>query len=127
LRGLLKGYVDLVFEHGGRYFVADHKSNRLGENDAGYGAAAMRGAVLGHRYELQYALYLLALHRLLRARLGAGYDAPKQLGGAVYLFLRGHAAPGGGLHLERPPQVLVDELDQLFAGADGRPCQEGAR
>jgi exodeoxyribonuclease V beta subunit len=117
LNGLLKGYVDLVFEYAGRYYVADHKSNRLGEGDDAYTPAAMRRAVLGHRYELQYVLYLLALHRLLRARLGAAYDYDRHVGGAVYLFLRGHAAPGGGLHLERPPRQLIEALDALFAGS----------
>ena len=117
LNGLLKGYVDLVFEHAGRYYVADHKSNRLGEGDADYTPAAMCRAVLGHRYELQYVLYLLALHRLLRARLGAAYDYDRHVGGAVYLFLRGHAAAGGGLHLERPPRRLIEALDALFAGS----------
>jgi exodeoxyribonuclease V beta subunit len=118
LNGLLKGYIDLVFEHDGRYYVADHKSNRLGDGDAAYTAEAMRRAVLGHRYELQYVLYLLALHRLLRARLGAAYAYDRHVGGAVYLFLRGHAAPGGGLHLERPPRALIEALDAVFAGRD---------
>ena len=49
-----------------------------------------------HRYDVQAALYLLALHRLLRARLGAGYDPAQQLGGAVYLFLRGIEGPEAG-------------------------------
>ena len=79
----------------------------------------MRRAVLEHRYELQYVLYLLALHRLLRARLGAAYDYDRHIGGAVYLFLRGHAAPGGGLHLERPPRALIEALDAVFAGTEG--------
>jgi exodeoxyribonuclease V beta subunit len=116
LDGLLKGFVDLVFEHEGRYFVADYKSNRLGGHDADYTADAMRRIVLDKRYELQYVLYTLALHRLLRSRLGARYDYDRHVGGAVYLFLRGHAAPGGGLHLERPPLALVEALDALFAG-----------
>ena len=37
------------------------------------------------------------------------------MGGAVYLFLRGHAAPGQGLHLERPPLALIEALDQMFS------------
>jgi len=71
--------------------------------------------VLRHRYELQYALYLFALHRLLRARL-PDYDYDKHVGGAVYVFLRGAAAAGRGLHLERPARELVDAMDRLFAG-----------
>jgi exodeoxyribonuclease V beta subunit len=115
LNGMLKGFIDLVFEHEGRYYVADYKSNRLGAADADYTPAAMRAEVLKHRYELQYALYLFALHRLLRARL-PDYDYDCHVGGAVYLFLRGHAAASGGLHLERPPKALMEALDRLFAG-----------
>ena len=118
LHGMLKGFVDLVFEHEGRYWVADYKSNWLGPRDADYTAAAMRAEVLRHRYELQYSLYLFALHRLLRARL-PDYDYERDVGGAVYLFLRGHAAPTQGLHLERPPRALMDALDTLFGGGGG--------
>lgn len=116
LNGMLKGFIDWVFEHEGRWYVADHKSNWLGPRDADYTPEALRDAVLHHRYELQYALYLLALHRLLKARL-PGYDYDRHIGGAVYLFLRGHAAPGQGLHLERPPRELIEAMDALFDGA----------
>jgi len=113
---MLKGYIDLVFEHEGRYYVADYKSNWLGPADSDYSAQAAREAVLQHRYELQYVLYVFALHRLLRVRL-PDYDYERYIGGAVYLFLRGHAAPGQGLHCERPPKVLIDALDDLFCGS----------
>ncbi|VWX63768.1 RecBCD enzyme subunit RecB [Burkholderiales bacterium 8X] len=119
LNGMLKGYIDLVFEHQGRYYVADYKSNWLGPRDADYTPAALRAQVLQHRYELQYVLYVFALHRLLRLRL-ADYDYERHLGGAVYLFLRGHAAPGQGLHLERPSRELIDSLDRLFRGENAR-------
>jgi exodeoxyribonuclease V beta subunit len=115
MHGMLKGYVDLVFEHAGRYYVADYKSNWLGPADADYTPAAMRAAVLAHRYELQYVLYVFALHRLLRARL-PDYDYARHMGGSVTLFLRGSTAPGGGLHAECPPQALIDALDALFSG-----------
>ncbi len=117
LNGMLKGFIDLVFEHEGRYYVADYKSNWLGPRDDDYTVDAMRDVVLHHRYELQYSLYLFALHRLLRARL-AGYDYDRHIGGAVYIFLRGHASPTQGLHLERPPRVLMDAMDDLFAGSE---------
>ncbi|TWO68656.1 exodeoxyribonuclease V subunit beta [Caenimonas sedimenti] len=116
LNGMLKGFMDLVFEHDGRYFVADYKSNRLGEHDADYTAEAMQAEVLKHRYELQYAIYLFALHRLLRSRI-PDYDYDRHVGGAVYIFLRGHAAPTQGLHLERPGRALMDAMDRLFDGA----------
>ena len=122
LNGMLKGYIDLVFEHQGHYFIADHKSNWLGATDAHYHPEALRQAVLQHRYELQYVLYTLALHRLLKTRL-PGYDYDRHVGGVVYLFLRGHAAPGQGLHLDKPARALVEALDALLAG---RPMTEAS-
>lgn len=116
LNGMLKGFIDLVAEHDGRYYVIDYKSNWLGPDDAAYSPAAMTEAVLGHRYELQYVLYLLALHRLLRLRL-PDYDYDRHVGGAVYIFLRGAAAPSRGVHLEKPPRALIEALDRLFSRA----------
>ncbi|NMG77443.1 exodeoxyribonuclease V subunit beta [Aromatoleum diolicum] len=122
LNGMLKGFIDLVFEHQGRYYVADYKSNWLGPDDAAYTSDAMREAVLAKRYDLQYVLYLFALHRLLRSRL-PDYDYDRHVGGAVYLFLRGSHAETRGLHCERPPRVLIEALDAEFgaAGAEVRP------
>jgi exodeoxyribonuclease V beta subunit len=116
LNGMLKGFIDLVFEHEGRYFVADHKSNWLGATDADYTPQRMRQVMLDKRYDLQAVLYVFALHRLLRSRL-AGYDYEQHMGGAAYLFLRGHAAPGQGVHMERPPLALIEALDRMFSPA----------
>ena len=118
LQGMVKGFIDLVFEFGGRYYIADYKSNWLGGCDADYTAQAMRDAVLAERYDLQYGLYLLALHRLLKSRLGDAYDYDSDIGGAVYLFLRGVDGPAAGVHCEKPPKVLIEALDSLFAGRE---------
>ncbi|NKN32503.1 exodeoxyribonuclease V subunit beta [Marichromatium bheemlicum] len=115
LEGMLKGFIDLVFEHQGRFYLLDWKSNWLGPDDAAYSVPAMREAVLTARYDLQYALYLLALHRLLRARL-PDYDPAHHLGGAIYAFLRGAEAPTQGLYLDRPPAAFITALDRVFAG-----------
>ncbi|WP_324770433.1 exodeoxyribonuclease V subunit beta [Pokkaliibacter plantistimulans] len=119
LNGMLKGFIDLVFEHQGRYYVADYKSNWLGADDSAYSKAAMQQAILEHRYDLQYALYLFALHRLLKARL-PDYDYDQHVGGAVYLFLRGSQAPSQGLHFERPGRELIDGLEALFSPPSAR-------
>jgi len=114
LSGMLKGFIDLVFEHDGRYYVVDYKSSWLGPTEAAYTPEAMRAAVLEERYELQYVLYLFALHRQLRARL-PGYDYDRHVGGAAYVFLRGIDAPSRGVHVERPPRALIEALDDLFS------------
>ena len=115
LHGMLKGFADLVFEHQGRYWVLDYKSNALGANDAAYGRAAMAAGMAGHRYDVQGAIYMLALHRLLRSRLGIDYDPARQLGGALFLFLRGIANPSTrGCYLLEPDLALLDGLEQLL-------------
>ena len=116
INGMLKGFIDLVFEHEGRYYVLDYKSNWLGANDSAYTVQAQSAAILKARYELQYVLYLFALHRLLRSRL-PDYDYDRHVGGAVYLFLRGLNSPGQGIHAERPPRALMASLDALFTGS----------
>ena len=116
LNGMFKGFIDLVFEHDGRYYVADYKSNWLGPDDLAYSDAAMEAAILEHRYDLQYVLYLLALHRQLRARL-PDYDYDRHVGGAVYIFLRGAYSPSQGVYFVKPPRTLIEQLDGLFRGA----------
>ncbi|HEY7776573.1 MAG TPA: 3'-5' exonuclease, partial [Kineobactrum sp.] len=115
LNGLLKGYIDLVLEHEGRYYVVDYKSNWLGNDAAAYHPQAMEEAMLEHRYDLQFTLYLLALHRQLKARL-PGYDYDRHIGGAVYWFVRGSADSGAGIWQQRPPRALIETLDRQFAG-----------
>ena len=115
INGMLKGFIDLVFCRHGRYYVLDYKSNHLGEESAAYGAEAMAHAMLEHRYDLQYVLYTLALHRLLKSRL-PDYDYERDVGGAVYLFLRGVDHDGHGVYTDKPPWALIRTLDTLFAG-----------
>jgi exodeoxyribonuclease V beta subunit len=121
LKGMLMGFADLVFEHAGRYWVLDYKSNRLGPTDADYTSQTMEAAMREHRYDVQATLYLLALHRLLRVRLGHAYHPDQHLGGAIYLFLRGIAGPAAGCCTITAPQALIAQLDALLqAGQAGQ-------
>ncbi|MGV7206843.1 exodeoxyribonuclease V subunit beta [Oxalobacteraceae bacterium A2-2] len=115
LHGMLKGFTDLVFEHQGRYWVLDYKSNALGGADVAYHQQALAAGMAEHRYDIQGALYMLALHRLLQSRLGDDYDPASQLGGALFLFLRGigHAQTRGCYLLEPHPELL-EGLDRLL-------------
>ncbi len=117
LNGMFKGFIDLVLEHQGRYYVVDYKSNWLGEGDADYSQAAMDNCVLTHRYDLQYSLYILALHRLLKLRI-SDYDYDTHMGGALYMFLRGANNETQGLHHARPDRAMIERLDALFKTKD---------
>ncbi|NOV28309.1 exodeoxyribonuclease V subunit beta [Methylomonas sp. ZR1] len=117
VNGLLKGFMDLVFVYKQQYYVVDYKFNSLGNDDASYTLQALEQAMLSKRYDLQYSLYLLALHRLLKVRLGTQYDYEKHIGGGLYLFLRGSQSPSGGRLLTKPPRELIEGLDALFSAA----------
>ena len=110
LHGLLTGVMDLVFEHGGRYHLVDYKTNLL----PAYDADALRETVTVHDYDLQYLLYVLALHRWLR-RMLPGYDHGTHMGDVYYLFVR-DLETGHGVHRDRPARALIEAMDALFDG-----------
>jgi exodeoxyribonuclease V beta subunit len=116
--GMLNGSIDLVARSGGRYWVADYKTNQLGAASR-YTRDEMAAAMIHHQYPLQAALYLVAMHRYLRWRL-AGYDPAIHLGGAAYLFVRGmdplqSADTARGVFWWQPPVAAVVALDRLLA------------
>ena len=122
VQGMLKGFIDLIFRHNGRYYLLDYKSNWLGETSEAYTQQAMAGAMQSHRYDLQYQLYTLALHRYLRHRI-ADYDYDTHFGGVIYLFLRGVDAsdPQSGIFSTRPDVALIEKMDNLFAMCTEEP------
>ncbi len=137
-RGFLTGSIDLVFRHGGRWWVADWKSNWLGRRDGqgqvlacgpnDYPQGAMEALMASNHYPLQAHLYLVALHRYLRWRL-PGYTPEQHLGGYAYVFLRGVPGPlppgtapeAGvpGVLVEQPPLPRLLALDRLLQ--EGQP------
>ncbi|RJT27458.1 exodeoxyribonuclease V subunit beta [Buttiauxella izardii] len=116
VRGMLKGFIDLVFRWQGCYYLLDYKSNWLGEDSSAYTEEAMAAAMQSHRYDLQYQLYTLALHRYLRHRI-PDYDYQSHFGGVIYLFLRGVESNGStqGIFATRPDEQLIAKMDALFA------------
>jgi exodeoxyribonuclease V beta subunit len=114
-RGMLLGFMDMVFEHDGRYYIIDWKSNHLGHRREDYGQGQLREAMAQHAYILQYHLYSLALDRLLRLRL-PGYDYAAHFGGAIYIFLRGVAADGSdfGIYRDRPSAEFIQRANRLL-------------
>ncbi|MGP1958525.1 MAG: exodeoxyribonuclease V subunit beta [Arsenophonus sp. NC-CH8-MAG3] len=113
--GILKGFIDLVFFYKGKIYLLDYKSNWLGENDLAYSQEAIQNAMINHRYDLQYQLYTLAMHRYLRNRL-LNYDYQKHFGGVIYLFLRGINANNSdyGIYHTIPSYTFINGLDKLF-------------
>jgi len=122
-----------------RYVVVDYKTNRLAPPDEPLTAwhfrpdALVAGMIDSH-YPLQLLLYTVALHRYLRWRLPA-YDPDRNLGGGVYLFVRGMCGPRTpvvdgwpcGVLSWRPPTSLVVALSALLDGGPDRRGSKGVR
>lgn len=128
LRGYLTGSLDVVMRVGGRYLVADYKTNWLGPFEAPLTAAAyvpdaLDGAMRHSDYPLQALLYAVVLHRYLRWRL-PGYDPERHLGGVLYLYVRGMCGPDTplvdgrpcGVFSWQPPAALIEEISALLDG-----------
>ena len=116
VKGMLTGFIDLTFAYQGKWYVLDYKSNWLGNTTGDYSHDNMKAAMAAHRYDLQYQLYSLALHRLLQQRI-PDYDYEQHFGGVFYLFLRGitlEDANRQGIFYHRPAQSLIEGLDNLF-------------
>lgn len=120
LNGMLKGFIDLSFEYNGRYYLVDWKTNFLGDKPENYSPERLTDAVLHARYDLQYSLYSLALHRHLAERL-PDYAFEQHFGGVLYVFLRGiygqrlkPTDPTPGVYFNRPEQSLINAMDQVF-------------
>jgi exodeoxyribonuclease V beta subunit len=131
LKGYLRGFIDLVFQHQGRWYILDWKSNHLGGSALHYGAAPLQAAMDEHAYTLQYLLYTVALHRWLQTRL-PGYRYEEHMGGVLYLFVRG-VRPGwrqadgpwaghtAGVVADRPPLACIEALAALLQPAPATP------
>jgi len=115
--GFIKGFIDLVVHHRGKWYVIDYKTNYLGDTYDRYAQSSMFDAMSDHHYFLQYHLYCVALHRYLGLRLKQ-YDYDTHFGGVFYLFVRGmHPEFGSryGVFYDRPEQAVIRCLSDNFS------------
>ncbi|WP_432744629.1 exodeoxyribonuclease V subunit beta [Haemophilus influenzae] len=114
IQGMVRGSIDLVFRHNGKYYLVDYKSNFLGSTLADYNQEALKKEMLHSHYDWQYLIYTLALHRYLQSVVPK-YDYARDFGGVFYLFLRGmNGEPQSGVFYDRPSVELITELDGVF-------------
>lgn len=119
-QGYMKGFIDLIFQFQGRFYLVDWKSNFLGTRVEDYHRENLARAMEDHFYRLQLNLYVLALHRYLKYRV-PGYRYAEHFGGAYYLFLRGidpGEEKGFGIYYESPRERLIEGLSQRLIGSE---------
>ena len=115
LKGMMHGFIDLIYCHQGRYYLVDYKSTYLGETFADYHPDALEHNLRQNFYDLQALIYTLALHRYLRWRL-PDYQPQQHLGGVEYLYLRGmHPEQTSGIYHRPVDHQALSALDALFA------------
>lgn len=121
LKGMMHGFIDLIFEHDNKYYVCDYKSSHLGNDFSDYSQQAIKENIEKNHYDLQYLIYALALHRYLSFNL-PDYDVTKHFGGVYYLYLRGMTNDeeyrNCGVYQRNITDDELNELDQLFLGAN---------
>ncbi len=121
VKGMLMGFMDMVFEHDGQYYLLDWKSNHLGNTLDDYAHDAMTQAIQKNLYPLQYLLYTVALNRYLSLRV-KNYSYGKQFGGVIYVFLRGvgrDQGEGNGFFRDLPPVELIEALTHILIDHEG--------
>lgn len=114
LNGMLNGKIDLIFSVQNCFYIVDYKTNFLGENIQDYNQENIHQCFLENRYDLQMTIYLIALHRFLKNRL-PNYSPEKNIGGAIYYFLRGVENPNTrGFFVFNQVAPFLKQIDQFF-------------
>jgi exodeoxyribonuclease V beta subunit len=121
IKGMMRGSIDLVFRHEGRYHLLDYKSNHLGGALELYQDVKLDEAMGAHHYPFQALLYTVALERYLRQRI-RDYKRDEHLGDCWYLFIRAagldpQRAPGAGIWRHRFDDALLDEVSAILAAS----------
>lgn len=112
LKGMMTGFIDLLFEYEGKYYILDWKSNYLGFEHSAYVGEDLAAAMNSNQYTLQYLIYTVAVHKFLRQRMGSAYSYDLHFGGVIYIFLRGaRAGTTSGIFTDRPELKFVTALE----------------
>ena len=94
-----------MFEHRGKFYIVDWKTNRAGNDLANFSPEKLRREMWHTFYFMQYLIYTVAWVKYLRQRLGRfeETDYRDRFGGVFYLFLRGLSpeVPGRGVYFDR--------------------------
>lgn len=90
--GYIKGFIDFIFEHNGKYYILDWKSNHIGSSLDDYTQDKMNVAMKSSNYHLQHYIYKQAFMAYLKSiyKEDKSVDEIKNMwGGVVYSFVRG--------------------------------------
>jgi exodeoxyribonuclease V beta subunit len=111
---MMNGFIDLVFEHKGKYYILDWKTNYLGNSLEAYHSDGLEQAMNHHNYHLQYLIYTVALCRYLQTRI-PNFDYEKHFGGVIYMFVRGvREGKNTGIYFNRFDLPIYQSVENCF-------------
>lgn len=114
LSGILTGAIDMIFCWKNKYYIIDYKSNWLGENKNSYSNKKIINIIINNRYDIQYQIYSLALHKYLKMKI-KNYKFKKNFGGVFYLFIRGiNNENKNGIFFKKINVKFINKLNKLF-------------
>tara|TARA_R110002124_G_scaffold286453_1_gene467393 strand:- start:5917 stop:9438 length:3522 start_codon:yes stop_codon:yes gene_type:complete len=113
ISGFMKGFIDLIFQHEGKYYILDYKSNHLGIESEDYNQEALKDKIISSNFDVQYHIYSLALKLYLEQRL-PNFEFEKHFGGVFYFFLRGmeESEIGSGVFFDKPGSAVLNNLEK---------------
>jgi exodeoxyribonuclease V beta subunit len=114
VEGIMNGKMDMFFEHGGKYYILDWKSNFLGDTLDYYKKDLLHGAMSENNYHLQYLLYTVASKKYLESRLPR-FNYERDFGGVIYMFVRGIRSGGDtGVFTTKPSFNTIEKLEGIL-------------
>ncbi|WP_343189364.1 exodeoxyribonuclease V subunit beta [Buchnera aphidicola] len=115
IKGFIKGYIDLIFKWKKKYYILDYKSNWLGKSEKKYTKKKIKKTIIKNKYDLQYKIYSIALHKYLKKKKKK-YKFKKHFGGIYYIFLRGinKNKKNNGIFYLLPKYKLIKKLNKIF-------------
>ncbi|WAI18404.1 MAG: exodeoxyribonuclease V subunit beta [Buchnera aphidicola (Acyrthosiphon caraganae)] len=116
VKGILKGFIDLVFIWKKKYYILDYKSNWLGKNNSFYSNMYIKKEIIKKRYDLQYQIYTIAIHKYLQKKIKK-YNYKDNFGGIFYIFLRAmdHNKKNNGIFYTIPDYSLIEKTIHLIS------------
>lgn len=116
VKGILKGFIDLVFFWKEKYYILDYKSNWLGKNNNFYSDIHIKKEIIKKRYDLQYQIYTIAIHKYLQKKI-KNYNYKNDFGGVFYVFLRAidQNKKNSGVFYTVPDFSLIEKILTLIS------------
>ncbi|WP_343152545.1 exodeoxyribonuclease V subunit beta [Buchnera aphidicola] len=120
-KGMLTGFIDLIFFSNKKYYILEYKSNWLGYDNSFYSKKNIKSEIIKHRYDIQSLLYIIALNRYLKNKIKK-YNFNQNFGGFYFLFIRGmyleknKTNENNGIYHFLPKENCINKLDNFFKG-----------